>query len=93
MEAFAGLCRFLCQFFKTNGGVDEIAQDDPGHFGFAVKKQSSSLIQQCLGELGITLGTLGNGVFVTSGERHDVISGAVQSFFGIETRLSVLSLV
>ena len=45
VQTFAGLGRQCGQLLKAHGGVDQVSQNEPGCFGFAIKEQSGGFIQ------------------------------------------------
>ncbi len=62
MQALAGLLGELGKVFKSDGGVNQITQDEPCRYRLTAQKQSCRFIEKRLGKLGITRYALDDGL-------------------------------
>ena len=61
MQALARFVRQRGELLKTNGGVDEVAQDEACSFWLAIQEQSSGFVEQDLCKRCIGLHALNDG--------------------------------
>ena len=65
----AGLCIWLARA-RTDGGVDEVAQQALGGFGLAIEKEVDRFVEHGVREGGVVLYAQRNGFLEVAGEGH-----------------------
>ena len=70
MQAFARRFGHLGELLESDGGVDQVTENEAGRFRFTAQKQRRRFVEKCLGKLRIARDALDDGLLEVASKCH-----------------------